>query len=38
LTQVKYGGFEVAQSSTTLKTLRFDGDKKGGVRGLGRRA
>jgi len=32
LTQVKYGGFEVAQSSTTLKTLRFDGKKKGGGR------
>jgi hypothetical protein len=37
LTQVKYGGFEVAQSSTTLKTLRFDGKKKEGGRGLGRR-
>jgi hypothetical protein len=30
LAQVKYGGFEVAQSSTTLKTLRFDGKKKEG--------
>ncbi len=30
LTQVKYGGFDVAQSSTTLKTLRFDKEKKGG--------
>ncbi len=34
LTQVKYGGFEVAQSSTTLKTLRFDGKKKGGEEGV----
>jgi hypothetical protein len=37
LTQLKYGGFEVAQSSTTLKTLRFDG-KKRSVRGLGMKA
>jgi hypothetical protein len=35
LTQVKYGGFEVAQLSTTLKTLRFDGEKKGGGEAFG---